>query len=53
MQDSNAQKKAHNEMFKKEPTKFKQVIAKRIDDHKKKNLQKLNKIRVKSKKIWH
>jgi hypothetical protein len=51
MTDSNAQKKAHNEMFKNEPTKFKKIISKRIDDHKKKNLKKINQIKLKSKKI--
>lgn len=46
-----AHKMVHNELFKKEPGKFKDGLKKRIEKKRKENLQKINKIHIKSKKI--
>ena len=49
--DTSLNRMAHNELFKKEPEKFKVGLKKRREQRRKANLEKINKIHVKSKKI--
>ena len=51
MTETAVHKKSFNENFKNEPVKFKEILGKRIEKKKKVNLAKINKIKIRTKKV--
>ena len=51
MENTQAQKKVHNELFKSENKQLKHTLSKKIEKKKKVNLAKINSIKIKTKKM--